>query len=169
VDSAKIGESYYQPTVLFRNLGEGKFRDVTDLSGPAFQTLRASRGLAVADLDGDGRPEIALLNMNAAPGLLKSTGGTGHFLNVRLAGTKSNRSAIGARVAVTVGGRTMIDEVMSGGSFYSQNSFTLHFGLGTATGADRLEVRWPNGEIQKWSKVAGGGTVHLTEGSPEVQ
>jgi hypothetical protein len=68
-------------------------------------------------------------------------------------------------VTVEAGGRTMIDEVMTGGSYYSQNSFTLHFGLGAATGADRLEVRWPNGTVQRWSNGTGSRTVRLTEGS----
>ena len=91
--------------------------------------------------------------MNGTPSLLKNAGPAGNFLNVRLTGTKSDRSAIGARVTVVAGTRTMIDEVMSGGSYYSQNSFTLHFGLGTAKEVDRLEVRWPGGEVQKWVKV----------------
>lgn len=92
--------------------------------------------------------------MNGTPSLLKNAGPAGNFLNVRLTGTKSNRSAIGARVTVVAGAWTMIDEVMSGGSYYSQNSFTLHFGLGAAREADRLEVRWPGGEVQKWVEGA---------------
>lgn len=169
VETAKIGERYHQPTVLYRNLGQGRFEDVTDVSGPAFATLRAARGLATGDLDGDGRPEIVMVNMNGTPSLLKRSGAAGNFLNVRLTGTKSNRSAIGARVTVVSEGRAMIDEVMSGTSFYSQNSFTLHFGLGKAAQAERVEVRWPNGDVQTWEKVAGGRTVHLTEGSAAVK
>jgi enediyne biosynthesis protein E4 len=121
--------------------------------------------LAAGDLDGDGRPEIVLLNMNAAPSLLKNSLGGGHSLNVKLTGTESNRSAIGARVTVSIGARKMVDEVMSGGSYYSQNSFTLHFGLGPATEADGIEVRWPSGRIQQWKKVAAGQTVNIVEGS----
>lgn len=169
VEGAKLGDSYYQPTVLYRNLGNGKFRDMTSVSGPAFQTARPARGLAVGDLDGDRRPEIVLLNMNALPSLLKNRAAAGNSLNVRLAGTKSNRSAIGARVTLVIGDRTMVDEVMSGGSYYSQNSFTLHFGMGDAKEVDRLEVRWPNGATQKWTKVTGGRTVKITEGSEKLE
>jgi enediyne biosynthesis protein E4 len=165
VDGAKLGDTYRQPTVLFRGLGNGKFADVTTISGSAFQTPRPARGLAAGDLDGDGRPEIVLLNMNAAPSLLKNSLGGGHSLNVKLTGTESNRSAIGARVTVSIGARKMVDEVMSGGSYYSQNSFTLHFGLGPATEADGIEVRWPSGRIQQWKKVAAGQTVNIVEGS----
>jgi hypothetical protein len=170
VTGAHIGEEYYQPTVLFRNSANGKFRDVTAVSGPAFAVRRAARGLAVGDLDGDGRPEIVVLNMNAAPSLLRNAApAAGQFLNVRLTGRKSNRSAIGARVAVVAGGRTMIDEVMSGGSYYSQNSFTLHFGLGAAGAADRVEVRWPNGDVQRWTRVPGSRTVRITEGEDKIE
>jgi hypothetical protein len=169
VEGTKLGDSYYQPTVLYRNLGNGKFRDVTNVSGPAFQTARPARGLAVGDLDGDRRPEIVLLNMNALPSLLKNRGPAGNSLNVRLTGTKSNRSAIGARVTIVVGSRTMVDEVMSGSSYYSQNSFTLHFGMGAAKEVDRLEVQWPNGALQKWTKVAGSRTVRITEGSQNLE
>jgi enediyne biosynthesis protein E4 len=169
VEGAKLGDTYMQPTVLFRGLGNGKFADVTSVSGSAFQTPRPARGLAVGDLDGDGRPEIVLLNMNATPSLLKNVVPGGHSLNVKLTGTRSNRSGIGARVTVSVGDRKMIDEVMSGGSYYSQNSFTLHFGLGVATEANRIEVRWPSGLIQEWKKVAAGQTVNFVEGATAFQ
>jgi hypothetical protein len=92
---------------------------------------------------------MELVNMNATPSLLKNRAPGGHFLNVTLTGTKSNRSAIGARVTVTAGGRKRMQEVMSGGSYYSQNSFTLHFGLGACKGVDDIEVRWPGGSVQQ--------------------
>jgi ASPIC and UnbV./FG-GAP repeat. len=169
VEGTKLGDTYLQPTVLYRNLGGGKFADVTTISGPALQPPRPARGLAVGDVDGDGRPEIVLLNMNAAPSLLKNTLPGGHSLNIRLTGVASNRSAIGARVRVDAGGRQQIDEVMSGGSYYSQNSFTLHFGLGAATVADLVEVRWPAGRVQQWKNVVAGQTVRIVEGEAALQ
>jgi enediyne biosynthesis protein E4 len=95
--------------------------------------------------------------------LLKNNGPHGHYLNLSLTGTKSNRSAIGARATVTVGGRKMIDEVMSGGSYYSQNSFTLHFGLGSCTRVDRVEIRWPSGIIQALGPAAADQTLKIVE------
>jgi len=169
VEGTKLGDTYLQPTVLYRNLGGGKFADVTTISGSAFQTPRPARGLAVGDVDGDGRPEIVLLNMNAAPSLLKNTLPGGHSLNIKLIGVESNRSAIGARVSISAGGRKMIDEVMSGGSYYSQSSFTLHFGLGAATVADLIEVRWPTGRVQQWKNIASGQTVKIVEGNTGLQ
>ena len=149
VEGRDLGDTYAQSTVLFRNKGNGKFEDITASAGPALQTPRPARGLAVGDVDGDGRPEIVIVNMNAAPSLLKNDGPHGHFLNLALTGTRSNRSAIGARVTLVAGGRKQVDEVMSGGSYYSQNSLVLHFGLGAATAVDSIEVRWPSGQVQK--------------------
>ncbi len=166
VAGKQLGDTYLQPTILYRNLGNGKFQDVSSQAGPAFQTPRPARGLAIGDIDGDGQPEIAIVNMNAAPSLLKNRGPHGHYLNVSLTGTKSNRSAIGARVIVTSGGRRQIDEVMSGGSYYSQNSFTLHFGLGEARAADQVEIRWPSGIDQHLDRVPADQELKVTEHAP---
>lgn len=163
VEGKQLGDTYLQPTVLYHNAGNGKFEDVTDAAGPAFQICRPARGLAVGDLDGDGRPEIVIVNMNSVPSLLKNSGPHGHYINVLLKGVKSNRSAIGTRVIARVGGRKMIDEVMSGGSYYSQNSFTLHFGLGQATDVDGLEIRWPSGITQTLGRVRADQTLVITE------
>lgn len=163
VEGKQLGDTYLQPTVLYRNLGNGKFKDITSEAGPGFQIERPARGLAVGDLDGDGRQEIVIANMNAVPSLLRNTAPRGHFLNLALTGTKSNRSAIGARAIVSVGGRKMMDEVMSGGSFYSNNSLTLHFGLGAAASVDGIEIRWPSGAVQKIGKTAADQTLKVTE------
>jgi hypothetical protein len=163
VEGAEVGDKYLEPTVLYRNLGNGKFQDVTDEAGPAFRTPRPARGLAVGDLDGDGLPEVVIVNLNAAPSVLKNRRPHGHFLNVSLKGTKSNRSAIGARVTVTAGGRKRIDEVMSGGSYYSQNSFTLHFGLGDCAEVENVEIRWPSGIVQETGRVKADQMLRVSE------
>ena len=164
VDRSPVGDRYLQKTLLYRNLGNGRFEDITKTAGPALETARPARGLAVGDVDGDGRPEVLIVNMNATPSLLKNTGPRGNFVALTLAGTKSNRSAIGARVTVETGGRRQVDEVMSGGSYYSQNDLTLYFGLGKAAAVERVEVRWPGGEVQEWKGVPVNRRVWLTEG-----
>ncbi len=163
VEGKQLGDTYLQPTILYRNLANRKFADVTAEAGPGFQTPRPARGLAVGDLDGDGRLEIVIVNMNSYPSLLKNMGPHGHYLNLKLEGTKSNRSAIGARAIVTAGGRKRIDEVTSGGSYYSQNSFILHFGLGTCDRAQDVEIRWPSGRVQHVPDVAADQTLKVVE------
>lgn len=167
VDQAQVGDKYRQESLLFRNLGTGKFEDLTAKAGPAFQTPRPARGLALGDLDGDGRPEAVILNMNERPSVLKNNAPpTGNFINLDLKGTRSNRSAIGARVTVVAAQRKWIDELHSGGSFYSQHSLTLHFGLGGAARVDTITVRWPNGATQTWSGLPVNARCALTEGAP---
>jgi hypothetical protein len=124
--------------------------------------------MAVGDLTGDGRPQIVIVNMNAEPSLLRNDAPRQNWVTVKLTGVKSNRSAIGARVTVEAGGHRQIDEVISGGSFYSQNDLTLHFGLGKADTIDRLAVRWPNGEIQEWKKVSVNRKLSIVEGGSPV-
>ena len=167
VEGAKVGDRYRQETLAFRNQGNGKFEDLTATGGPALAVPRSSRGLAMGDLDGDGRPEALILNMNDRPSVLKNSAPGGNFINLRLAGTKANRSAIGARVTVEVGGRKQMDEVFSGSSFYSQHSFALHFGLAAAKKVDRVTVRWPGGKVEAWKDLPVNAQCSLTEGQLE--
>ena len=169
VDRAAVGDRYLQKTLVYRNLGNGKFADISDQAGPALEVPRPARGLAVGDLDGDGRPEVVIVNMNAAPSLLKNQGAQQNYLAISLVGTKSNRSAIGSRVTVDAGGHVQTDEVMSGGSYYSQNDMTLYFGLGQSDSVKRIEVRWPNGGTQEWKDVAANRKIALTEGSAKLK
>ncbi len=136
----------------------------------ALRALRPARGLAVGDLDGDGRPEIVIVNMNEPPYCVEEPGAARLIaVAITLTGTSSNRSAVGARCTVEANGRKQIAEVMSGGSFYSQNSMTLYFGLGSATKIDRLEVRWPAGSTQKWAGVEANRTLRITEGNARIE
>src|SRR5947209_15374411 len=125
---SKTGEELRQRKILYWNLKNGAFRDITSGGGAALTEPRVSRGSAVGDLDGDGAPEILVVNMNEPPSLLKNFGSKGNAILVEAVGTKSNRSAIGARVSVTAGALHQIEEVRSGGSYASQNDFRLHFG-----------------------------------------
>ena len=168
VDSSPLGETYRQKTLVYRNLRNGRFADITGQAGPALTSARPSRGLAFGDLDGDGRPEIVIVNMNETPSLLKNTAApAGHSIRIQLVGTKSNRSAIGARVDITARGRAQIGEVQSGSSYFSQNDFALYFGLGAASAVDSVKVHWPSGAIQDWKDIPADESVVLTEGAAQ--
>jgi len=131
--------------ILYRNTGKGTFDDISTVSGPAIVSRHSARGLAVGDIDNDGTLEVLVNNQNEPPSLWKQEmRAAGHWLQVQLVGSRSNRSAIGARVIVEAGGRKQIDEVRSGSSYLSQNDLRLHFGLGVATTA-AVTVRWPAG------------------------
>ncbi|MGH9627009.1 MAG: CRTAC1 family protein, partial [Bryobacteraceae bacterium] len=169
VDRASVGDRYLQKTLLYRNLGKSRFADYTEQAGPAFEAARPARGLAAGDLDGDGRPEVVVVNMNEKPGLLKNTAAGRNFAVVRLRGTKSNRSAIGAQVTVVSGKRQQMDEVLSGGSYFSQSDFAIHFGLGDEEQIERLEVRWPAGSTQEWKSLPANRLLVATEGKQDVE
>lgn len=163
VEGAQVGDTYLQPSLLFRNLGNGRFRDVTASAGPAFAASRPARGLAIGDLDGDGRPEVVIVNMNRPPSVLRNETPRKSWLRVALQGTKSNRSAIGARVRVTAGGRVQMEEIVGGGSYLSQSESALYFGLADAKLVDRLEIRWPNGSHQEVQDIAVNQTIAIRE------
>ena len=163
IDRSKLGERYRQLTLLYRNLGDVKFADITSVAGEPFRAARPARGLAVGDLDGDGRPEIVIVNMNQPPTVLKNKTARGNWIRIQLEGTKSNRSAIGSRVTVEAGGRRQMADVSSGGSYYSQHEFALYFGLGAATKVDAITLRWPNGNSQVFRDVAANRTIAYRE------
>jgi hypothetical protein len=142
----KLHLKYREPRVLYRNLGNGRFEDVSARAGAAILEENLGRGCAFGDFDNDGDVDVIINNLDGPPTLLRNDGGSGNAsLLVKCVGTKSNRSAIGARVTVTRGGRRQIREVMSGSSYYSQSDLRLHFGLGRAAAADLVEIAWPSG------------------------
>jgi hypothetical protein len=168
VDRGSLGETYRQKALLYRNLGDGRFADITAQSGEALLMARPSRGMASGDLDGDGRPEVVIVNMNQPPALLKNQGPRKNSVWVRLEGVKSNRSAIGARVTVEAGGRRQMQEVLGGGSYYSQNELALFFGLGDVKTIDKLEVRWPAGGVESWEGLEANQKYVISEGRREL-
>jgi hypothetical protein len=163
IDRSNLGERYRQLSLLYRNVGEARFADVTAAAGEPFRIARPARGLATGDLDGDGRPEIVIVNVNDRPAVLKNVGGRGNWIQIRLQGTRSNRSAIGARVTVDAGGRRQIAEVASGGSYYSQHELAIYCGVGTAQRIDSVTIRWPAGATQHFRDVPVNGSVLYRE------
>jgi hypothetical protein len=149
VESLHIDIHYKDRAILYQNVGNGKFRDISMQAGPAFLEKHSSRGAAFGDVDNDGAVEIAINNQNEPPSLLKvAANPPGHWVLLKLIGTRANRSAIGARVKLIANGRAQYREVRSGGSYLSQCDLRLHFGLGVATKIDRIEIAWPGGEKQ---------------------
>jgi len=150
--------------ILYHNLGNGAFKDISEQAGPGILERHSSRGAAFADYDNDGAVEVLVNNQGEPPSLLKQAQQPpGHWIILQLTGSKSNRSAIGARVKVTSGSHSQVSEVRSGGSYLSQNDLRLHFGLGTATQADKIEVRWPSGVKQSLSAQAADQVLKITE------
>jgi len=154
VDSARLGSFFREPRFLYYNLGRTssgvvKFKDISKTSGPALLNPLSGRGLATADLFNDGRIEAVINNLSDDTMLLANVArNQNHWLGVQLVGTTSNRDAIGARVTLRSGTRIWVDEVRSGSSYNSSSDLRIHFGLGTDTHIDSIEVRWPNGSTE---------------------
>jgi len=157
------------PRVVFRNLGNGKFEELSDEAGPGVVAKHSSRGCAFGDFDNDGDIDIVIINQNEPPSLLRNDlNGGKSWLKVFLVGTKSNRSAIGSRVTAHYGGKVQAQAVTAQSSFYSVNDRRLHFGLGEAQTAD-LEIRWTNGDTERISGVATNQLVVIKEGAGLVK
>ncbi len=172
VDQLKTDAGYRQRKVVYRNLGNGRFEDVTERLGPPVTTARAARGAAFGDFDNDGDVDVRGQQRarDAGPPAPRLRPVRALARRCGCVGTASNRSAIGARVRLVAGGATRVDEVRGGGSYNSQNDLRVHFGLGAVARVDRLEVRWPNGLEEHWTDVAVDRILHLQgrDGPPRV-
>ncbi len=152
VDVHQWGTSWAQQALLFRNLKNGRFERVGALPGSALAGAWPGRGLAVGDLDGDGRLDLVINNVDAKPALLRNiTAPAGRWLQLQLVGDvakKSPRDAVGSIVYLTIGKIRQRADVVSGAVYCSQNDMTVHFGLGAATKVDQVEIQWPNGSLE---------------------
>jgi len=157
---------YRQRKVVYRNLGNGRFEDVSERLGPPVTTPKAGRGAAFGDFDNDGDLDVVVNNVHDRPDLFRlESPASSHWVAVRLVGRRSNRSAIGARVTCFAGGAARIEEVRGGGSYLSQNDLRVSFGLGEVGRVDRIEVRWPSGLREEWRDVAVDRYHTLEEGA----
>ena len=159
----------HSPRLVFRSQGNGSFVELGDEAGPGISARHTSRGCAFGDFDNDGDMDVLIMNMNEPPSLLRNDAPAGnHWLKVRLEGTKSNRSAIGARVLVHYGGKVQAQSVTSQSSYLSSNDPRLHFGLGTAVTAD-VQIFWPTGKSETYPRLTAGQLVTIREGEGIVK
>ncbi len=169
---------YSEPKVVYYNLRDGRFKDISKELGGAILEPISSRGCAFGDFDNDGDVDILINPVNDYPQLLRcdsieakqgSKNGGNHWLKIRTIGTRSNRSGIGARVKCVTGSHQQIDEVRSGGSYASQSDLRLHFGLGQAGMVDRIEIRWPSGQVDVMENVTTDRLIYVQEGKGIVR
>ncbi len=166
IDNYNFGETFKNPRLVYRNLGNGRFKDVSSAMGPGITERFSSRGAAFGDYDNDGGMDALILNMNDVPSLLHNLGGNQqNWIKIKLLGTKCNRTAIGARVRVATGTHIQMDEVHSGTSVMSQSDLRLHFGLGKAETVDWIEVKWPTTQkIEQFKLVKANQILTIREG-----
>jgi hypothetical protein len=176
VEQLRTEAGYAQRKLLYRNLRNGRFEDVSTDAGPGISVPSASRGCAFGDFDNDGDIDVVVNTVNDYPQLLRCDQKIGNnWLKVRTIGTKSNRSGIGARLRCVThpAGETkahaQIDEVRSGGGYFSQNDLRVHFGIGKSEKVDLLEIRWPSGLIEKVENIKPNQVIYVKEGQGIVR
>src|SRR6266478_95761 len=175
VDRQHLGSNFQEPKILYHNNGNGTFTDISASAGSGITAVSSARGLAVGDLWNDGRISAVISNMNAPPMLVVNDLRNGnhwiafHTIGKAAAtpapGLKSNRDGIGAKITVKAGTRTLVDEVRSGSSYISNSDMRVHFGLGSATKIDWVQVRWPSGLVERFENLPVDTIQILREGS----
>jgi hypothetical protein len=164
VDRKGIDIHFKDRRIAYRNPGTARLLDISMEAGPAILEKHSSRGVAAGDIDNDGALEFLVNNQGERPSLLKDAARpANNWIAIKLEGTASNRSAIGAKVHVVAGDLIQTDEVRSGGGYLSQSDLRLHFGLGQRTAVDRVDIRWPNGRVQTVTGVAANRTTTIVE------
>jgi enediyne biosynthesis protein E4 len=158
------------PRLVYQNLGNGRFRDVSAQTGKGVSEPKSSRGAAFGDYDNDGDTDVLVMNMNEPPLLLRNDlKSANNWLTIKLIGTKSNRSAIGSRIIIKNGTHIQAQEVTSQTSYYSHNDFRQHFGLGINKQAETIEIRWASGAVETLKNIAGNQIIKVKEGSGIVK
>ena len=157
---------YLEPKLLFRNLRNGTFEDISKQAGSAIQIPQVSRGMAIGDLFNDGRLEAVIENLQGQPTILRPEGGPhNHWISFQLEGVKCNRLALNARVRATAGDLVQLGEIFSGGSYLSQHDLRIHFGLGPHERVDKAEVLWPDGKVETLNNLAADHFYSIREGA----
>jgi hypothetical protein len=170
VEKLTTEAGYAQRKVLYRNLQNGRFEDVSQQAGRSIMEPSPARGCAFGDYDNDGDTDIVINTVNAAPELLRcDSSNQNRWITIKAIGVRSNRDGIGTRIKCITEDGTQIDEVRSGGSYYSQNDLRVHFGLGKRERVKALEIRWPSGQVETISDIAACQFIVVKEGTGIVQ
>ena len=165
VDGKALGTSYREPKVAYYNLHDGTFANITETAGKVLIEQHSGRGMALGDLFNDGHQEALVNNMNDRPSLYYNTAPIGNWITLHLIGVKSNRAALGARVMLEQGGDRRLQEVRSGDGYISQSDLRLHFGLGNAPRAEKMEIHWPSGVVDTLTDLPANQYYTVREGS----
>jgi hypothetical protein len=161
IEGKGFGQTYKERSQLFQYQGNGKFKEVGE--DTLARTPKVGRGAAFADLDGDGRIDIVVNNLDDQPTVLLNRSASGNWIELKLVGRKSNRDAIGARATITGGGKKQMAEVRAGSSYLSQSDTKLHFGLGALRKIDSIDIRWPRGGTQHLGPVDANKVLRIEE------
>jgi hypothetical protein len=161
-----VDTTYEEPKLMYRNTGGGRFVNYSENLGPDFMVLTAARGAAIGDFDNDGDLDIAVNNRGDYPQLLRNDGGNqNHWLEVFLIGTRSNRDGVGASLKLVAGDLVRYEQRKGGMSYMSAHDPRVHFGLGSHSSVDSLEIRWPSGTVTTLKNLAADQIVSVQEGT----
>ena len=170
IEKMGLDYSFREPKILYKNLRNGRFQDVSRDAGPGVTTASPARGMAIGDFDNDGDLDMVINNMNDHAELVRNEGGNkNHGIMIKTVGTKSNRTGLGARIRVVAGKDEQINEVRSGGNYLSQDDLRVHFGLGQASKVDRIEIKWPSGQVDTLKDVEANQVIYVVEGKGIVK